>query len=194
MPLIKFEFNNLYGLKNSANLVLVEPIYDELYLTNTGAVVCKFNVDDHARNEILALDASGDTVVDIAEKLRQQQVDNILEVDQLNKSLFTFMYSNYESLELTGVFNDRGEELIPPVFDEIEVFSDHLLLCFHGAHYEEYDALGDRNYSKKLFDINGNQLINASIIDYEELADNQLKFITDGNLEIITDKFGRRIT
>lgn len=193
MALVKFEVKEKFGLKNNSNVVIVEPIYDEMHLTNKGAVASRRIYDESEEEdklEIYSIDSSGDIVVNIIEELDKQGVDNVLEYWQGNDNLFLFQYSNYDTMELMGVFNQYGQVIIKPEYDEIELISENLMLCFHGAHYDEYDSLGVKNYGNKLFNINGKQIEEESIKDYEELDDGEILFIINSGSKFTTDKYG----
>jgi hypothetical protein len=169
MPLIKFKEKQKYGLKNSTELTIVKPVYDNLFLSRNGAIVSEHIYKEIEDNEVLQIhfiDSSGDIVVNITKELERQNIDNIIEFWQLNENLFSFQYSDYDSLELMGVFNEKGEIIINPEFDEITLISEKLFLCFHGAHYEEYDSLGNKNYGQKLYNIFGEKIEAESIQDY----------------------------
>lgn len=194
MPLIEFELDGKLGLKNASGKVIVETKYDS-FIHTTNAIIALHYVydedDDCDRINLTALDFSGDLVCDISDELNKQGVDNVLEIWQIKDSLIGFQFSDYDSLELTGVFDEKGQIIIAPDYDEIELISDNLLLCFHGEHYNEFDDLGFKNYGNKLFDLYGNRLEGESIEEYEEIAGGEMEFITTSGRKFITDRFGR---
>jgi hypothetical protein len=141
--------------------------------------------------EIFLIDSTGDSVVNINEELERQNIDNIIEFWQLNENLFSFQYSDYDTLELMGVFNENGKIIINPEFHEITLISDKLLLCFHGEHYEEYDSLGNKNYGQKLFNTFGDKIEFESIKDYEELENGKFLFEKTSQRKFKTNEFGK---
>lgn len=194
MPLNKFESEDKWGLKNNSDKIIVEPIYDSIFLAKNGAVASIHiyeEHDDYGKLIIFSIDSSGDKIANITKELEKQGIEKVLEFWQLNENLFAFQYLHWNSMELTGVFNQYGQLIIKPDYDEVELISENLLLCFHGEHYEEYDELGNKNYGKKLFNVNGDKIEDESIKDYEELENGEFLFITDSERKIYTNKFGR---
>jgi hypothetical protein len=175
----------------------LKPIYDDIFLSRNGAVISKNIYKKEVDNEVLEiylLDASGDIVINITKELERQNGDIrcIIEFEQLNDYLFEFQYPNWDSLELRGVFNEKGEIIIKPEYDEIELISETLLLCFHGEHYEACDSLGNKNYGQKLYNVFGEKLEYESINNFEELEDGRFLFQTTSKNEFIVSEFGER--
>lgn len=194
MPLTKFKVKEKYGLKNNSDLTIVSPVYDSIFLSRNGSILSEYIYQEIEGNEILhihLIDSSGDFVVNITQELKRQNIDYINEFWQLNENLFSFQYSDYDSLELMGVFNERGEIIINPEFDEIRLISEKLLLCFHGAHYEDYDSLGNKNYGQKLYNIFGKKIEAESIQDYEETENGEFIFETTSKVKFKTNEFGK---
>jgi hypothetical protein len=194
MPLIKFEVNEKWGLKNASDKIILDAIFDSIHITRHYAVTSHNEYNQEADYEKLMLtsfDLHGDIAVNISKELEKQGVDNILSFWHLKDGLFVFQFSDWDSMELSGVFDENGQIIIKPKYDEIELISDYHILCFHGEHYEEYDELDNRNYGHKLYDLDGNKLEDESIKEFEELENGEYKFVTISNRKLITDKYGR---
>jgi hypothetical protein len=175
----------------------LKSIYDDVFLSRNGAVISKNIYKKEVDNEVLEiylLDASGDIVINITKELERQNGDIrcIIEFEQLNDYLFEFQYPNWDSLELRGVFNEKGGIIIKPEYDEIELISETLLLCYHGAHYKACDSLGNENYGHKPYNVFGEKLEYESINYFEELEDGRFLFETTSKNEFIVSEFGKR--
>jgi len=198
MPIIKFKEEDKWGLKNSAGTILVSPLYEEVYITENGAVASEYIYDETEDTEvirIIAFDNAGDKTATISEELAKQNIDRVLDFWQLTPNLFGFQFSNWDSRELCGVFNSSGQIVISPEFDEVGMlaFSEHILTCYHGAHYEEYDGQGIKNYGQKIFDQFGNPIVAESIKDFQDLENGEHSFVTDSGRQFKTNKYGKTI-
>lgn len=194
MPLKKFEIGRKWGLKNTSDKIIVEAKFDEIHLISNVALASYYELDeneDYEKLVILSFDLSGDIMFNISKELDKQGIDNVIEFWHIKDRMFGFQYSDWDSMELSGVFREDGQVIIEPNYDEIELISDYLILCFHGEHYEEFDELGDKNYGHKLYDFDGEKLENESIKEFEEIENDDLEFITISNRKFITDKYGR---
>lgn len=193
--LTTFQKDGQYGLKNSSDITVVEPIYDEIHISADAIVASRFELDqeDEEKKVLDILNLSGRIDLEATKKLSEHDIHPILEFWPLGSDLFGFQYSNWDSLELTGVFNAKGQLVISPDYDEVELISDHLLLCFKGEHYEEYDSLGVKNYGQKLFNSDGQKLEAESISEFEELENGDFKFKTVLGEEFTLTKEGRKL-
>jgi len=108
-------------------------------------------------------------------------------------SIFCFLYSNWDGMELLGAFDDHGNLIARPQYDDIDAISDYLLLCTNAGRYDMFDEFGDFSEGIKLYNIYGEKLDPNAIKYYEELPNGEFIFETTISSKFKTDRFGNKI-
>lgn len=185
--LIAFKKDEKWGYKNNMDKVVIDPVFQhvpEQFKLQTEVLA---ETDDDGNSIYYLYDRSGNRLFCFNE-LFEEEIAGVYRHKE--SSFFLVDIYDWDSNEFTGMVNDEGKVIIPPVYDTIEEVGEGLFKVFYSNPFGKQNDEGEIVKNKfGLYDYTGKEIFSPQ---FDEIGDfdRRIAIALKGKVEVLISPKG----